>query len=202
MKYLLIVLLTALSMTAKSQPYKGFHLQLGGGIALPNGNNSKNGYLISVEPKLGLNKTFDVYLRYEAATMVRGFQGRPGTYFSEEAQTIQSIMATGNCTITNPAGLRPFVGVGLGIFFVPAVSVGNGGGYWTYGFDNSGIYLGAMIRAGLKAGRIVLGADYNFIPDSQSSLIASTGGAGSASLALVNTYLAIKLGIDIGGKKQ
>lgn len=201
MKYTLLFALLIVPMTVSGQTYTGFHLNFAGGIGLPTGERSKNGYLIAVEPKFGISRVVDIGLRYEAMTGTRGFEDGRYINVGTDIQTVHSLGLIGNVTVINKGGIRPFIGAGLGIFFIPSATVGTISAFATYGVDNSGTFVGGIIRAGFKASRFGLGTEYNLVPATNPSLRGGSGVSGSAGLLILNSYIGVKLGIDIGGKK-
>lgn len=201
MKHTLLIGLLIASLQGWAQTYKGFHLNLAGGISSPMGDRSKNGYLIAIEPKVGLNRLVDIGLRYEATTAVRGFKDGLYVNVGTDVQTIHSLAIISTITVINENGIRPFVGAGVGLFITPSEAVATVSGYGTYGADNSGTYIGGVFRAGFKAGRLALGVDYNLVPDTNPNLRGYSG-SGTGQLVILNSYLGFKLGVNMGGRKN
>lgn len=193
--FLSLFMLVALSATA--QEYKPFKVNVSLGIAKPMGSGASGGVLFAVEPKYGLNDHIDLGLRLELAAVARGVVSN-GNTSSGEVGSFTSAVVTGNY-LFGQGGVRPFLGLGLGLYNVASggtITVVNGQGPQSITLVGE-TKFGAMFRAGLKAGHFVIGAEFNAVPTT-----TSTVSIGSTSVESKNTYLGIKLGFDIGGGRR
>ncbi|MBC3785298.1 outer membrane beta-barrel protein [Spirosoma utsteinense] len=190
MKVSFLPLLLLLTGSASAQVFKPFKVNISMGYAKPLEAASMGGILLSLEPKYGLNDRVDLGLRYELGLMNHAYTVDNGSGTSE-LKGASSFVFTGNYLLSE-SNFRPFVGAGLGVFTVGGVSFSEGDGG-----VSGGTKLGAMVRAGFKAGHFAFGAEYNLIP-------SSTGVMTSASSVVQrykspNAYLGLKIGFDIGG---
>lgn len=190
MKLLFLSLLALLTGSASAQEFKPFKVNTSLGYAKPSGAGSTGGILLSLEPRYGLNDRVDLGLRYELALMDRAYtlDNLPG---NSETKGSSSFMFTGNYLLSD-SNFRPFIGAGVGVFTVVGVSFSEGSGG-----VSGGTKLGAMARAGFKAGHFAVGAEYNLVPSSTGLLTSSS--AVIQRYKSPNSYLGIKIGFDIGG---
>jgi hypothetical protein len=190
MKLLFFSLLVLITGSASAQVFKPVKVNLSAGYARPLETGATGGILLSLEPKYGLNDRIDLGLRYELALMDHATTFDNGLRASEFKRS-SSFVFTGNYLLSE-SNFRPFVGAGLGVYTVGGVNFSEGDGG-----VSGGTKLGAMIRAGFKAGHFAVGAEYNLIP-------SSTGLRTSSSTVVQrykspNAYLGLKIGFDIGG---
>lgn len=185
-----LALLVLITGSASAQVFKPFKVNLSAGYARPLESGATGGVLLSLEPKYGLNDRIDLGLRYELALMNHATTFDNGSLISEFKGS-SSFVFTGNYLLSE-RNFRPFVGAGVGVFTVGGVNFSEGDGG-----VSGGTKLGAMVRAGFKAGHFTFGAEYNLVP-------ASTGLRTSSSTIVQrykspNAYLGLKIGFDIGG---
>ena len=159
------------------------------------------GILFAVEPKYGINDRIDVGLRIEIAAMARSVEVN-NSVSTGTAQAAGSYVLTGNYMLSEN-NFRPFVGVGLGLFGTASSEFVATSSRSANGSVAAGNVLGGMVRGGFKAGHFVLALEYNIVPNSSSLLLDSKGTAQVGKTAQSqNSYLSIKLGIDIGGGRR
>ena len=136
---------------------------------------SKSGFnpLFSIEPKYNFKNNLCVGIRWELADIYR----IRDIITSGPSGIVNSFIFTGELYAWHDIRVRPFVGVGSGIYLA--------------NFDvdkNQGISskLGFMLRTGLQIGHFRVVAEKNFIPDSAFNL----------------DYFTLKLGTTFGGGKR
>jgi hypothetical protein len=196
MKNYLAGLMMLVALSATAQEYKPFKVNVSIGYAKPFKAQVSGGFLIAVEPKYGLSDNFDLGLRLESASVLRGIETN-GTTTTGDLGIYTSALLTANYLFST-GSVRPFLGVGAGPY-----SIGAAG---TVDFNNNGqasqkinlvsdTKFGAMVRAGIKAGHFVAAAEFNFIPTTNIAVSNQTINSN-------NAYLGIKIGADIGGGRR
>jgi len=193
MKKLLLTACTCLALTAASaQDFKPFKVNLSLGYAKPAGPGASGGVLVSAEPKYGWNDYIDFGFRMEGAMMARAVMINDEAG-EGEIKFSGSYLLTTTMLLTDTY-VRPYVGFGAGLYRSAGMGVSadaaNPEGDVAMEASNK---FGGMLRAGLKMGHFVLGAEYNLVPSTKYSL--STGD----KIKGTNSYLGVKLGFDIGG---
>jgi outer membrane protein W len=186
-----------LAFTTKSQAqeegeFKPFKVDVSAGYALPmGGSGSKGGFLFAAEPKYAVMPNLSVGIRIEAAITVAGVDLNTGDYNgTASAKASSSYLATGDYYFTS-SDLRPFAGVGAGLFQTAGVALSSTN-------DNiaQGSKFGGLIRAGAEFRHFRFGVEYNFVP--KTSVAESTPGA-KDGYTVQNAYLGVKFGVCIGG---
>lgn len=198
MKRILVVLFALVTFSATAQDFKPFKVNVSLGFAKPLTGSASGGFLLAVEPKYGLSDNFDVGVRLESAFVARSVE-RNGTTTTGDIAGLNSALLTGNYLISTGT-FRPFIGAGVGIFSVSSggtVSVTDGQTPQDVTFVSE-TKFGGMVRAGFKTGHFVLSVEYNAVPTSTVSTIS----ASSLKLDSKNSYLGIKLGVDLGGGRN
>ena len=194
MKRILFSLFILATLSASAQEYKPFKVNVSVGFAKPLNAGVSGGVLFAVEPKYGISDHFDIGLRLESAVVARGVQVN-GNTTTGDVGAFSSYLLTGNY-LFGTGGIRPFIGLGAGIYSVAA------GG--TVVIDNNtsqnvtlvaATKFGGMIRAGIKTGHFVAGVEYNAAPTTDNKLANTT-------ITSENAYLGIKVGFDIGGGRK
>jgi len=192
-KFTCVLVLALLASTlAHAQEYKKFKVGLGLGYAMASGTGSSGGVLFTLEPAYRLQDNFSVGLRMESAVIVRGFsQGT--TSASISAAAIGSYTLNGQYYFGSTT-FRPFVGAGVGIFKLAAVSEtvssgGSGSGSIDIAAESK---IGFYPRVGFDYRHFNMAIDYNIIP-------ATTAGSGND---LKNSYIGIRVGAFFGGGKK
>ncbi|WP_266365096.1 outer membrane beta-barrel protein [Tellurirhabdus rosea] len=198
MKKVLSALFVLCSLSAATaQEFKPFKVNTSVGYAKPSGPGASGGLLASVEPKYGWNEFIDFGFRIEGALMARALVV-DGQTSESEIKAMGSYLLTTNLLFTDTY-VKPYVGIGAGLYRTAGMGISvveDGEEEPTGEMDvQASNKFGGMIRAGLKIGHFVLGAEYNLVPATKYSL--STGEAVKGN----NSYLGIKLGFDIGGGK-
>ena len=188
-----------LGFSAQAQEFKPFKVNVSVGAAIPSGGG---GVLFAVEPKYGISDQFDLGLRLEGAGMARNVVVN-GNSTSGDAKFAGSYLLTGNYMLSTE-NFRPFIGIGAGLFGVGSTGVVvNSGGQDYNGTISAGNVFGGMARVGFKSGHFVLGVEYNLVPNT-SSIVYDDQGVNKlgTSVESKNSYVGIKLGVDIGGGRR
>jgi len=200
MKKVFLALCMLVAVSASAQEFKPFKVNLSLGFAKPLGVGASGGVLFGIEPKYGLNDNIDLGVRLESALVARGVTVM-GESATGDVAGISSAVLTGNYLLST-GNFRPFIGLGLGLFNVASagvITVDNGQTNENVSFS-AATKLGAMVRAGFKAGHFVVGVEYNAISASDGLRISSSANVGTISIK--NSYLGVKLGFDIGGGRN
>ena len=179
---LFLVVLTAAAAVA--QEYKAFRVGLGLGYANASGKGAKGGVLWTLEPGYRVNDQILANLRIEGAVIGRGY--------ADETSASVDVAALGSYTLNgqyyfNNNNLRPFVGVGVGLYSLAAVSVTAGTGGGSSEAVAAANKVGFYPRVGFDAGHFTLNLDYNLVPETNG---------------IKNSYLGIRIGGFIGGGRN
>ncbi|GAB3938454.1 hypothetical protein [Larkinella terrae] len=191
MKTLTIFSAMLISFAVSAQDYKPLKVNISAGKAQISGK-SEGGFLVSVEPRYGKSNYFDLGLRLEAAGAQRLLQIN-GQQQKSEAKFFGSGLLTGNFYLTG-AGLRPYIGAGVGLYQFGRVTFGDIPESERVDFDPS-TRFGGMIRAGLKLGHINAAVEYNMVSASKYTINGDP-------LKATNNYVGFKIGLDLGGGKK
>lgn len=173
---LLLVLSAAVAVNA--QEYKPFKLGVGLGYASPGGEGAGGGVLFGIEPAYRVNDALAVGLRMEWAAVVRGLSTAMDSY-NASAAAIGSYTVNGQYYFSNNT-FRPFVGAGVGLFTLGAVSVDA-----TSAGAAAESKIGFYPRIGFDAGHFNFTIDYN--------IIGKTKFEGS-DLEAKNSYIGFRIG--------
>ncbi|GAB3696633.1 hypothetical protein GCM10027592_19970 [Spirosoma flavus] len=194
MKRYIFPLLFLLTLSAHAQEFKKFKVNLSLGYARPLSSGSTAGVLLSLEPKYGLSDNLDLGLRAELATIATAYDvnGRDGTV---DVKAMGSYLLTGTYLFTTN-NFRPYIGAGVGIYSLAGgtVVVTNGQANDNYVIVAESKF-GGMLRVGFKAGHFNMGAEFNLIPNSTSTVL-------NTRINSQNNYLGVKVGFDIGGGRK
>jgi len=184
-----ILLLCAVVVT-NAQIFKPFKVDASLGYAIPGGEGAKGGVLFALEPKYAVIPNLSVGLRFEAAVMARGLADNTGQTSEVDVKAAGSYLATGDYYFTNLV-VRPFAGVGAGIYTLASVSANNNGGS-----AGGGSKFGGLVRAGVEISHFRLAAEYNLVP---STNVMVVDGNSTYTAKAKNGYIGIKIGAVIGG---
>ena len=178
---------------AQDAEFKPFKVDLALGYAIPGGTGAKGGVLFALEPKYAVIPNVSVGLRMEGAVMVRGHVDANGNAEDLSAKAAGSYLVTGDYYFTSTT-VRPFAGLGLGIYSLATASSDNNG---TTSSASAGSKFGEMVRAGVEIAHFRVGLEYNIVPKTKYEVVASNGA--KSELSSKNGYIGIKLGFFIGG---
>ena len=161
--------------------FKAFKVDVGMLYGIPMDDEHGDAFGFYLEPKYNLNDYLNFGLRMEWAVFASGSVGVSGTNASVklEPSTVSSILFT-NDYYFNTETVRPFMGLGLGLYRRGSLGVGTTPGSVEIS-TGSRSNLGISPRIGLNAGHFKVGASYHY--------------AGEA----ITNYLAVNLGVEFGG---
>lgn len=186
MKKLLLVALGVILFTGVSmaQTYKPFKLGLGLGYAKP--SDGGGGILFDIEPAYRINDDLAVGLRIGWAVMAKV------SYDGSEADASANASYTVNGQYYLMDGkVRPYAGVGLGIFSLASVSANS-----TSSGADVGSKFGFYPRIGLDIGHFNFNLDYNIIPATTAEDLEI---GSNADFEIKNSYLGIRFGAYLFG---
>lgn len=184
MKLLYTCLLSSLALSGFAQAVKPFKVNVAAGYAQP--VNGTGNFVLSVEPSYALLKNLAIGLRIESATMAQTIRTES---LAITTKTVATASAAGTITyrFTNRT-VQPFVGLGAGVFALPP-QLG------LIDFTAQPLQTtGLITRVGFKVDHFTLQTEANLLP-STSVNSTFTG----ASYQRQNTYVTLKMGVDIGG---
>jgi outer membrane protein W len=179
-----LMLIAFTAAAAVAQEYKAFRVGLGLGYANASGKGAKGGVLWTLEPGYRVNDQILANLRIEGAVIGRGY--------ADETSASVDVAALGSYTLNgqyyfNNNSLRPFVGVGFGMYSLAAVSVTASQSGGSAGAVAAANKIGFYPRVGFDAGHFTLNLDYNIVPETNG---------------IKNSYLGIRIGGFFGGGKK
>ncbi|MBL3658005.1 outer membrane beta-barrel protein [Fulvivirga sediminis] len=181
-----LVLLACSSAVVSAQNYKPFKLGLGLGYAHP--SDGGGGVLFDFEPAYRINDAIAVGLRIESAWMARGLDDS-----GADVSANGSYSLNGQYYLSD-SKVRPYVGLGFGLFSSASVSVSNNG---SAGADASENKFGFYPRLGIDIGHFNINFDYNIIGKSEGTASDSQGR--TFTYDIKNSYFGIRLGAFIFG---
>ncbi|TAJ11591.1 hypothetical protein DMA11_16170 [Marinilabiliaceae bacterium JC017] len=185
-KVLLLVAVLVAGITssfAQSSNYRAFKVDLGGAYAIPSGDGIKAGVGFYLEPKYNVTDNLALGLKMEWAAM--GAEDVQG--MSVSVSTLGTYQLTGDYYFGD-SFVRPFVGIGTGIYSLGTVEVEAENAVTGDEVMNMdyGTKFGFAPRAGILIGHFRVGVEYNVITGIDSELESKN-------------YLSFKLGFEIGG---
>ncbi|SHH93391.1 Outer membrane protein beta-barrel domain-containing protein [Chryseolinea serpens] len=207
-KILLTCFALACALAASSQNFKKFRVGIGVGYAKPSGSGSRGGGLVYLEPSYRLSDALSLGLRVESAIVARGLSGSSVDMENFDLSTqssytlnVQYYLSTNN--------FRPFFGAGLGIHNLSAmktdVIVVDGIDFTGQGqvqthtesvnLSDAQSKLGFYPRLGFDLGHFTFSVDYNFIPNTKTTVSGSDA-------SFRNNYLGVRLGANFGGGRK
>lgn len=178
-----VMLFAGVSM---AQTYKPFKLGFGIGYTMP--SDGGGGILIDVEPAYRINDAIAVGLRIESAAMAKNVSGSSATVSANGSYTLNGQYYFSDSKV------RPYAGLGLGIFSIASIAMDNSSGAVA-----GGSKLGFYPRVGLDLGHFNINLDYNLVPASKGVEVASTG---ASETKIKNSYLGIRMGFFVFGGKN
>ncbi len=186
-----ILLLATVAITNAQNHFKPFKFDLSLGYAIPGGDGAKGGILFAGEPKYAVIPNLSVGLRFEGAIMARGVADASGEVAEVDVKAAGSYLATGDYYFTSNV-VRPFGGIGLGIYSLASASASN-----SSGSAGVGSKFGEMVRAGVEISHFRVGLEYNIVPTTNVIGVDSQGNEFTGKSK--NSYMGIKIGAVIGG---
>jgi outer membrane protein X len=187
-----ILLLASVIFVSAQNQFKPFKFDLSTGYAIPSGKGAKGGILFVGEPKYAVIPNLSVGLRFEIAVMARGMSDASGNVAQVDVKAAGSYLATGDYYFTQNV-VRPFSGVGLGIYSLASASASN-----STAAAGAGSKFGEMVRAGVEISHFRLGFEYNIVPTTNIQAVDAQSGE-TYTITSKNSYIGIKIGATIGG---
>lgn len=192
-KIIVLVLLTFAFANAYSQEKGRFRVCLDFGY-VPTGGGG--GGMFSIEPKYNLTDNMNVGLRLGVAGIARDIETNSGQSTTAKISANSSLVGTYDYYIhIGKMSFVPYVGAGFGYYEIANIE-----------FDDatsseitpaSTGEMGGLIRGGFEWGKLRVGVEYNFVPDSK--LQDSNGNVTDVSVA--NSYVGLHIGFYLGGGK-
>ena len=210
MKTKMLITCFALScvLAVSAQNFKKFRVGIGVGYAKPSGSGSKAGGLAYIEPSYRLSDAISLGFRMESAAVARGMSGSSIDKENINLSTQSSYTLNAQYYLgTN--NFRPFLGIGLGLFSLSAMKtdvIVVDGIDWTgqgqpqthtesVSLSDAQSKLGFYPRLGFDLGHLTLSIDYNFIPNTKTTVSGSDA-------SFRNNYLGVRLGANFGGGRK
>jgi hypothetical protein len=204
-KLLLTCFAVACVLAAPAQNFKKFRVGIGVGYAKPSGSGSRGGGLAYLEPSCRLSDVLSLGLRVEWAIVASGLSGSAIDMESFElsSQASYTLNMQYYLGINN---FRPFLGVGLGLYNLSAMKTdvivldgidptGQGQPQThteSVSLSDAQSKLGFYPRFGFDLGHFTFSIDYNFIPNTKTTISGSDA-------RFRNSYLGVRLGANFGG---
>ncbi|WP_276479817.1 OmpW family outer membrane protein [Paraflavitalea pollutisoli] len=192
---ILFLAIVVVSNAQSESAFKPFKVDLSLGYAMPGGTGAKGGVLFALEPKYEVIPNLSVGLRIEAAVMARGTVDAQGYASEVDVKAAGSYLLTGDYYFTETT-VRPFVGIGLGIYSLASASADE-----NTTAVSAGSKFGQLIRGGVEISHFRLGVEYNIVPATTTEYIDYNTEA-KTTLKTKNGYLGIKVGVCIGGGRR
>lgn len=202
MKHLIVVTiaggLSAVSATAFAQAESYEPLRIDSGVSGTYVSSSgRGGFGAVVEPKFYVHDNVAVGLRLEGAVMFGGSFGDDST--SVDMGAVGAVMAKGEYLL-GTSTVRPFVGLGVGMFDIASQSVS--AGPMTAGIDQkAGRYFGLSPQLGIDLGRVRFAATFNTILGADIEVRQQVGDT-VESTSFSQSYLTFEMSFRFGGRKK
>jgi outer membrane protein W len=195
--YLGLSLMLAAAVAVAQSGHKPFKVDVSVGYAIPGGTGAKGGVLFAIEPKYAVIPNLSVGLRFEGAVVARfaGYDAE-GNVNDVSVKASGSYLATADYYYPTHSVIRPFSGVGTGIFSIASATVNSSSGN-----VSAGSKFGAMIRSGVEISHFRFGVEYNLVPKTKFDGYDSQGNP-TTGLTSSNSYVGIKIGVCFGGGRQ
>ena len=213
-KIIILLLVSGFSHVLIAQSYRHFRVGIGGGFAAPPGSGAKAGAAVYVEPAYRISPSLTVGLRVEVAVVERGntFSNVNTDVFKGNNHGLSSLTLNAQYYF-RLIGVRPFVGVGTGIFSFAAAQkyYYNSKGQTTVSSSNiisGGSKAGVCPRIGFDYNHFVFTLEYNIVPGNSTTTYNSTTTTNGVSTydtqtsTIQNGYFAVKVGFCLGGGRR
>jgi hypothetical protein len=192
-KIILLALLTLAFANGYSQEKGRFRVGLDFGY-VPTGGGG--GAMFSIEPKYNLTDNMNVGLRLGGAGIARDIETNSGQSTTAKISANGSLVGTYDYYIhIGKMSFVPYVGAGVGYYEIANVEFDDSTSE-TVTPDSTG-EMGGLIRAGFEWGKLRVGVEYNFVPDSK--LQDANGNVTDVTVA--NSYVGLHIGFYLGGGK-
>ena len=188
---LLFCALFVTCVIAHAQEYKKFKVGIGVGYASASGKGASGGLLWYLEPGYRLSDQLLLSLRIEGAVITRGASDDLGPDISLDIAGISSYTINGQYYFNNNS-FRPYVGLGIGMFSLAAISfeVTQSTAFEGVAAETK---FGLYPRLGFDLGHFNMSLDYNLIPPTKFE---------GSEVEFKNSYIGVRLGFSIGGGKN
>lgn len=173
-------------VSAQSESYKPWQVNITGGYAIPSGKATKAGITFNIEPQFNYTDNLSFGFRLGSALTLKAALDASGQEIGEfSVAAVGSYVATGSYYFQSEPGasFRPFAGVGLGFATAAGASVDYADPNYAEDYTSKSGFAG-LLRAGFDISHFRLNAEYNVNP--------KTG-------RLNNNFIAINLGFYFGG---
>lgn len=194
-KYLTTIFALFLAFSVQSQQQDRFRFQMDIGAAAP--QDGGVGALVNLEPQVLVKRNLALGLRMGVAGLARDvvYYQIPNDYTGELAANV-SFAGTANYYFNYCKGRSaPYIGGGIGYYTFSNVKIEDPNiGPGDVGDLRASYAWAPMVRAGVELGKFRIGAEYNFVPESD---LQNTSGqvVGQAK----NQYFGFTLGFFVGG---
>jgi hypothetical protein len=184
---------------AQAKNYQLFRFDLGamGGWVHGSGSRGGGGYL---EPKFNVLDSLAVGLRIDGLAMFGGSYGlKGGGDMSMEMMAASTFLAKCDYYLLD-TWVRPFVGMGAGIYYLGGQSISVKSGDASIN-QKAGKYFGIAPQIGIQLGAFRLGMTYNAIMGASMEVQQTIGTVSQRSEVLRN-YVTFEIGGTIGGGRK
>lgn len=196
-KLITILLLLQVMNHAYSQEEGRFRFQMDLGVAAP--KDGGIGALVNFEPQVLVTRNLALGLRMGVAGLAKDvtYYEIPNDYDGELSANT-SVSGTANYYFNYGKGkVAPYIGAGFGYYALSNIDVDG------TDFDEEEVRglkanfdWAPMIRAGVELGKFRIGAEYNFVPNSDLQNVS-----GEVIGQAINEYFGFTLGYFVGGGK-
>lgn len=196
-KLITILLLLQVMNHAYSQEEGRFRFQMDLGVAAP--KDGGIGALVNFEPQVMVTRNLALGLRMGVAGLAKDvtYYEIPNDYDGELSANT-SVSGTANYYFNYGKGkVAPYIGAGFGYYALSNIDVDG------TDFDEEEVRglkanfdWAPMIRAGVELGKFRIGAEYNFVPNSDLQNVS-----GEVIGQAINEYFGFTLGYFVGGGK-
>lgn len=201
----LACLLVAPSARAQATSYQSIRVDLTVYGAYASADANAYGFGASIEPKYNLSDNLSLGLRLEAAAFVTqsvnvGQAGSQQVSLSQGARAVTAFLVKADWYFTTTT-VRPFVGVGLGLYRIASGSQsisGSGSIVQTAGTFQG---FGFCPQVGLNLGGFRLAATYHVITGGDQVVTMQAVGATPTEVKLSKSFFAFELGGTFGGAR-
>jgi hypothetical protein len=193
-----LLLLSAGTAAAQAKSFQPFRVDIGvsGLYAPPSG---RGGFGAVVEPKFAITDFLHVGLRSEGGVMFGGSLNGASDAISVGVGAVGTFQAKGELLLGH--GLRPIVGLGIGMYAIVSQDVG-------VGDENvqvrqvAGKYFGISPQLGLDFGPVRLSAVYNIILGADIEVVQNAGTTDEMVFHTSHNYMSVELSFRMGGKRK
>lgn len=192
-KIILLALLTLAFANGYSQEKGRFRVGLDLGY-VPTGGGG--GGMFSIEPKYNLTDNMNVGLRLGGAGIARDIETNEGQSTTAKISANGSLVGTYDYYIhIGSMSFVPYIGAGVGYYEIANIEFDDATSAEVT--PESTGEMGGLIRGGFEWGKLRMGVEYNFVPDSK--LQDANGNVTDVTVA--NSYIGLHIGFYLGGGK-